>query len=129
MDETDTAMTANGDGADGGAAPLSAYSLILCGGASATASAASLLATLRCREPWVLAIGAATEDDPVPLAVADALLPGLPLVHVNRAFLALTGYERDEALGRNCRFLQTGLPGPATTGLFGATAARLWATP
>ena len=36
--------------------------------------------------------------------------PGLPLVHVNRAFLALTGYERDEALGRNCRFLQ----GPKT---------------
>ena len=37
------------------------------------------------RQPWVLAIGAATEDDQLPLAVADALLPGLPLVHAPTA--------------------------------------------
>ncbi|MGY2996201.1 PAS domain S-box-containing protein [Mesorhizobium sp. URHB0026] len=29
-----------------------------------------------------------------------------PIVFANEAFLRLTGYERDEVLGRNCRFLQ-----------------------
>ncbi len=33
-----------------------------------------------------------------------------PLVFVNRAFCKITGYEPDEALGKNCRFLQ----GPET---------------
>lgn len=38
--------------------------------------------------------------------VADALDPDQPLVWVNPAFTATTGYEFDEAVGRNCRFLQ-----------------------
>ena len=40
------------------------------------------------------------------IVIADALLPDLPLVFVNTAFLQLTGYTEDEVLGRNCRFLQ-----------------------
>jgi PAS domain S-box-containing protein len=32
------------------------------------------------------------------------------IVHVNRAFTTITGYGADEALGRNCRFLNAGLP-------------------
>jgi PAS domain S-box-containing protein len=43
-------------------------------------------------------------------AVADAAVPDLPLLWVSPAFLALTGYELDEVIGRNCRFLQ----GPET---------------
>jgi PAS domain S-box-containing protein len=29
-----------------------------------------------------------------------------PIIFANDAFLALTGYRRDEVIGRNCRFLQ-----------------------
>ena len=31
---------------------------------------------------------------------------GLPLLYVNAAWERLTGYERSEAVGKNCRFLQ-----------------------
>ncbi len=40
------------------------------------------------------------------ITIADATLPDMPLVFVNEAFEALTGYAQHEALGRNCRFLQ-----------------------
>lgn len=39
-------------------------------------------------------------------AIADARQEDYPLVHVNDRFLQITGYERPEVLGRNCRFLQ-----------------------
>ena len=38
--------------------------------------------------------------------VADARQPDCPLVWVNPAFTTATGYAFDEAVGRNCRFLQ-----------------------
>lgn len=40
------------------------------------------------------------------IAIADARDDEMPLVYVNRAFTRLTGYAREEALGRNCNFLQ-----------------------
>lgn len=40
------------------------------------------------------------------ITVADATDPDLPLVYANDGFVELTGYDRSEALGRNCRFLQ-----------------------
>jgi len=36
----------------------------------------------------------------------DARLDDNPIVLVNNAFIRLTGYGREEVLGRNCRFLQ-----------------------
>jgi PAS domain S-box-containing protein len=36
--------------------------------------------------------------------------PDQPIVYVNDAFLGLTGYDRNDVIGRNCRFLQ----GPGT---------------
>lgn len=42
----------------------------------------------------------------VGVCVADARQPDQPLVYVNEAFERLTGYPAEEALGRNCRFLQ-----------------------
>ena len=43
---------------------------------------------------------------PVSVAIADAKHADLPLIYVNAAFEALTGYQAEEILGRNCRFLQ-----------------------
>lgn len=40
------------------------------------------------------------------LVIADATVPDLPVVYVNPAFEHLTGYQADEVIGRNCRFLQ-----------------------
>ncbi|XP_020097605.1 protein TWIN LOV 1 isoform X2 [Ananas comosus] len=41
----------------------------------------------------------------------DPHLPDMPIVYASDAFLTLTGYSRDEVLGRNCRFLN----GPGTS--------------
>ncbi|WP_303290080.1 EAL domain-containing protein [Marinobacter sp. SS5-14b] len=40
------------------------------------------------------------------IVVADAVAQDMPLVYVNPTFERITGYSKDEALGRNCRFLQ-----------------------
>ncbi len=44
------------------------------------------------------------------IAIADMRKPDSPLIYVNDAFSAITGYGRDLAIGYNCRFLQ----GPET---------------
>jgi diguanylate cyclase (GGDEF)-like protein/PAS domain S-box-containing protein len=41
------------------------------------------------------------------VVIVDMQLPDQPMVFVNRAFERLSGFPRDEVLGRNCRFLQT----------------------
>ncbi|HEV7344740.1 MAG TPA: PAS domain-containing protein [Devosia sp.] len=46
----------------------------------------------------------------MPMLITDPRLPDNPIVFVNDAFARLTGYTREETLGRNCRFLQ----GPGT---------------
>ena len=46
------------------------------------------------------------------VVLTDPTLPDHPIVWTNDAFLELTGYRRDEVVGRNCRFLQ----GPLTDG-------------
>ena len=38
--------------------------------------------------------------------IADPTLPDCPIVFASDAFLELSGYRREEVLGRNCRFLQ-----------------------
>jgi PAS domain S-box-containing protein len=42
----------------------------------------------------------------VAAVVSDPRLPDNPIVACNEAFVALTGYPREEILGRNCRFLR-----------------------
>lgn len=46
----------------------------------------------------------------MPMLITDPRQPDNPIVFVNDAFAKLTGYTREETLGRNCRFLQ----GPGT---------------
>lgn len=53
---------------------------------------------------------AAIRANGMPMVVTDPRQPGNPIVFVNSAFGAVTGYGADEVVGRNCRFLQ----GPAT---------------
>ena len=47
---------------------------------------------------------------PISFVVADFTLDEQPLVFVNNSFVELTGYAKEEILGKNCRFLQ----GPKT---------------
>lgn len=49
---------------------------------------------------------AALSSVPCSIAVTDATKPGQPIVYVNAAFSALTGYTETEVFGQNCRFLQ-----------------------
>jgi PAS domain S-box-containing protein len=53
---------------------------------------------------------AAVEMTRMPMVVTDPRQPDNPVVFANGAFFDLTGYEQDEVIGRNCRFLQ----GPQT---------------
>lgn len=54
---------------------------------------------------------AAVRATRMPMLITDPGQPDNPIVFVNDAFFKLTGYTREETLGRNCRFLQ----GPATS--------------
>ena len=75
------------------------------------------LTELRRMERELLTLQRAVEADAaMPIVVTDATQPDRPIVYVNAAFERMTGYRRDEAIGRNCRFLsdttraQPGLP-------------------
>ena len=48
----------------------------------------------------------ALEEAAIPLTLSDPEQADNPMVYVNRAFQELTGYDADDAVGRNCRFLQ-----------------------
>lgn len=52
--------------------------------------------------------------------ISDPRLPDNPIVECNEAFTALTGYTRDEIIGRNCRFLAGTDTEPALTERIGS---------
>ena len=54
-------------------------------------------------DPFVAAVRATR----MPMVITDPRQADNPMVFVNDAFCRLTGYDRREILGRNCRFLQT----------------------
>jgi PAS domain S-box-containing protein len=52
----------------------------------------------------------------LPMVVTDPRRAGNPIVFVNAAFTQMTGYPPDEALGRNCSFMQGPKTDPETVG-------------
>ena len=56
---------------------------------------------------------AAVEMTRMPMILADPRQDDCPIVFANNAFLDLTGYEEEEVLNRNCRFLQGAGTDPA----------------
>jgi len=48
----------------------------------------------------------AIDEAPVGISISDPERADNPLIYVNEAFVAMTGYTREEVLGENCRFLQ-----------------------
>ena len=48
----------------------------------------------------------ALDEAPVGITITDPELPDNPMVYVNDRFREMTGYDRDYAVGVNCRFLQ-----------------------
>ena len=63
-----------------------------------------------------MSLSAMIDNSAVAAVISNPRLPDNPIVECNAAFEALTGYGRDEILGRNCRFLA----GPKTEPLLTA---------
>lgn len=57
---------------------------------------------------WLKQLVALAELLPVAVSIATAnpSRRGLPLIYVNPEFTVLTGYSREECIGKNCKFLQ-----------------------
>ncbi len=63
--------------------------------------------------PITRALIAAIGHSREPMVLTDVRLPDNPMIAVNPAFEALTGYPVAETVGRNCRFLQGAETDPA----------------
>ena len=60
----------------------------------------------------------------VAAVVSDPRQPDNPIVACNEAFMQLTGYPRDEILGRNCRFLRGDRTEPEQTAMLREAVAE-----
>ena len=57
-----------------------------------------------------MSMSAMIQSSAIAAVISDPRQPDNPIIECNDAFVQLTGYSRDEVIGRNCRFLS----GPAT---------------
>jgi len=60
---------------------------------------------------------AAVEGSRLSIAISRVGAAEQPLVYVNPGFETLTGYQNDDVLGRNCRFLQSDATDPASVAI------------
>ncbi len=58
-------------------------------------------------------IADATNEADEGIVISDPRMPDNPVIYANEGFERLTGYKRNEILGRNCRFLQGADTDPA----------------
>jgi len=72
--------------------------------------AAEIAGPGRHTDPFVAAVHATR----MPMIITNPRLPDNPVVFANDSFCRLTGYDRDEIVGHNCRFLQGSETDPAT---------------
>ncbi|MBY0581819.1 MAG: PAS domain-containing protein [Sphingomonas sp.] len=68
------------------------------------------MASLTHENPTMERLTRLVYDSPIASVVSDPRQPDNPIVACNDAFCELTGYPREDVIGRNCRFLS----GPAT---------------
>ncbi|GFD78044.1 hypothetical protein KUL118_09060 [Tenacibaculum sp. KUL118] len=61
----------------------------------------------RSLESHVKVLTHAMDEATVSIIISDIKRIGQPVIYVNNAFEALTGFTRDEIIGKNCRVLQT----------------------
>nr|AML78874.1 putative LOV domain-containing protein [Scytosiphon dotyi] len=61
-------------------------------------------------DEWLNMFVSTAESFPACIVISDMTIPGAPMVYINGEFTKTTGYTKEEAVGRNCRFLQ----GPET---------------
>jgi PAS domain S-box-containing protein len=57
-------------------------------------------------DDWLNMFVSTAESFPACIVISDMTIPGAPMVFVNSEFSRTTGYAKEEAVGRNCRFLQ-----------------------
>lgn len=71
-------------------------------GGDASRIEAELVGQHATHDPFTAAVRATR----MPMVITNPRLPDNPIVFVNDAFCRLTGYNREDIVGRNCRFLQ-----------------------
>ena len=57
-------------------------------------------------EEWLNSFVAVADSYPACIVITDMTIAGGPMIYINPSFSLTTGYSFDEAVGRNCRFLQ-----------------------
>ena len=57
-------------------------------------------------DEWLNSFVTIAETLPASIVISDMTIAGAPMVFVNDEFAKVTGYDKSEATGRNCRFLQ-----------------------
>ena len=66
----------------------------------------------------------ATEQTRMAMIVSDPFKDDCPIIYANEAFVRLTGYTREETIGRNCRFLQGPDTSPNAVAMIGEALAN-----